>query len=64
MLIVFPFEDDRMLGERIYFDLTTVLRQLGVARDPNTVAGKITIGVNHPITFARALLRGLRRRHQ
>jgi hypothetical protein len=29
MLIVFPFEGDRMMGERIYFDLSTALRQLG-----------------------------------
>jgi hypothetical protein len=61
MLIVFPFEGEAMMGERIYFDLTTVLRQLGVARDPNTVGGKITIFLNHPITLSRALLRGLQR---
>ena len=61
MLIVFPFEGDQMMGERIYFDLATVLRQLGVARDPNSVAGKIGIAVNHPVTFGRALLRGVLR---
>ena len=61
MLIVFPFDGDRMMGERIYFDLSTVLRQLGVARDPNTVAGKISTVLNHPITFGRALFRGLKR---
>jgi steroid delta-isomerase-like uncharacterized protein len=62
MLIVFPFEGDRMMGERIYFDLSTVLRQLGVARDPNSIAGKVTIALNHPLTFGGALLRGVRRR--
>ena len=60
MLIVFPFEGDQMMGERIYFDLSTALRQLGVARDTNTVAGKITIALNHPITLGRALCAGLR----
>ena len=60
MLIVFPFEGDRMMGERIYFDLFTVLRQLGVARDPNTIAGKVAVALNHPVTFSRALLRGFR----
>jgi steroid delta-isomerase-like uncharacterized protein len=62
MVIVFPFEGDQMMGERIYFDLSTVLRQLGVARDPNTVAGKVLTLVNHPVTLCRALLRGAKRR--
>ena len=61
MLIVFPFEEDRMLGERIYFDLSTALRQLGVARDPNTTACRIATALNHPVTIARALLRAGRR---
>jgi steroid delta-isomerase-like uncharacterized protein len=60
MLIVFPFEGDAMMGERIYFDLSTPLRQLGVARDPNTLAGRVSTLVNHPLTVGRALLRGLR----
>ena len=29
MLIVFPFEGDRMMGERIYFDLSTALASSG-----------------------------------
>jgi hypothetical protein len=53
-----------MMGERIYFDLSTALRQLGVARDPNTVVGKITMVLNHPITLARALLRRTQRRRR
>ncbi len=64
MLIVFPFDGERMMGERIFFDLNTALRQLGVARDPNTVAGKITTAVNHPVTLARALLRTMVRRRR
>ena len=64
MLIVFPFEGDQMMGERIYFDLSTALRQLGVARDPNTVAGKIATAFNHPITLGRALLRRPQRRRR
>jgi steroid delta-isomerase-like uncharacterized protein len=57
MLIVFGFEGEAMLGERIFFDLGTPLRQLGVARDPNSIAGKITTVLNHPITIGRAALR-------
>jgi steroid delta-isomerase-like uncharacterized protein len=60
MLIVFPFDGDAMLGERIYFDLSTPLRQLGVARDPNTIAGRVGTMLNHPVTIGRALLRGVR----
>ena len=58
MVIVFPFEGDRMLGERLFFDLGTALRQLGVARDPATTGGKIATVLNHPVTIGRALLRG------
>jgi steroid delta-isomerase-like uncharacterized protein len=62
MLIVFPFDGEAMMGERIFFDLSTALRQLGVARDPNTPAGKIATVINHPVTIGKALVRKLRRR--
>ena len=62
MLIVFPFDEDRMLGERLFFDLGTALRQLGVARDPGTTSGKIATALNHPVTVGRALLRSARHR--
>lgn len=61
MLLVFPFDGEHMVGERIYFDLTTALRQLGVARDPNTAAGRVATVLNHPVTVGRALLRNLGR---
>ena len=62
MLVVFRFEGQAMLGERIFFDLGTALRQLGVARDPNSTAGKIATVLNHPITIGRALMHELGRR--
>jgi steroid delta-isomerase-like uncharacterized protein len=62
MLIVFRFDGAAMLGERIFFDLGTALRQLGVARDPSSTAGRIATVVNHPVTIGRALLRGRRPR--
>ncbi|SRR6266567_2566866 len=62
MLIVFPFEGEAMMGERIFFDLNTALRQLRVARDPNSTSGKIATVLNHPVTITRALLRKLGRR--
>ena len=61
MLIVFPFNGEKMLGERLFFDLGTALRQLGVARDPSSTSGKVGTVLNHPVTVGKALVRGLRR---
>jgi steroid delta-isomerase-like uncharacterized protein len=57
MLNVFLFEEDRLICERMYFDLLTPLRQIGVARDPLSVAGKVAMAVNHPVVVAGAFLR-------
>jgi len=57
MLIIFRFEKTDMTCERVYFDLNTVLRQLGVAWDPNSTIGRISAAINHPLTIAGALLR-------
>jgi steroid delta-isomerase-like uncharacterized protein len=62
VIIVFEFEGDRMVCERTYFNLGTPLRQLGVARDPNTTSGQIAAALNHPLTVGGAVLGELRRR--
>ncbi len=49
--------DDRLAGEKIYYDRATVLRQLGVFTDPDTVLGKVHMLVNHPVSLAKAVLR-------
>jgi steroid delta-isomerase-like uncharacterized protein len=55
---VYTFDDsDRLVGERIYYDRATVLRQLGVFHEPQTVSGQIGILITHPLTIARALAR-------
>ena len=55
---VYTFDgDDRLAGEKIYYDRGTVLRQLGVFHEPRTVLGQITIAATHPVTIARALAR-------
>jgi steroid delta-isomerase-like uncharacterized protein len=59
---VFEFEGDGLVTERLYFDLLTILRQLGIARDPTSLAGRLTTFANHPITIASAFARGLRAR--
>jgi steroid delta-isomerase-like uncharacterized protein len=61
MCNVFVFDGDRLLCERLYFDMLTALRQVGVARDPLSVAGKVATVLNHPVTVIGALLRSVRR---
>jgi hypothetical protein len=57
---VYTFDDeDRLAGERIYYDRATVLRQLGVLREPQSVLGRIGILLAHPLTIGRALCRSM-----
>lgn len=53
---------NRLAGEKIYYDRGTVLRQLGVFHEPESVLGQISILATHPATIARALARKLLRR--
>jgi steroid delta-isomerase-like uncharacterized protein len=62
MAVVFDFDGDALVCERVYFDLGTPLRQLGVARDPTSLSGRLTTLLSHPVTIARALLRSRARR--
>jgi steroid delta-isomerase-like uncharacterized protein len=57
MVALFLFEGERITCERVYFDQTTILRQLGVARDPSSLVGRASIVLNHPLTIGRALLK-------
>lgn len=57
LIIVFQFSANELVCERTYFDLGTPLRQLGVARDPNSHGGKIGAALSHPITIGRAFIR-------
>jgi steroid delta-isomerase-like uncharacterized protein len=60
---IYTFDaDDRLAGERIYYDRGTVLRQLGVFHEPPSMLGQICILATHPITIARAYARKLRRK--
>lgn len=57
---VYTFDaQDRLAGEKIYYDRGTVLRQLGVFHEPVSVIGQICTLATHPVTMARALLRKL-----
>jgi hypothetical protein len=54
--------EDRLAGEKIYYDRRTALPQLGVFHEPQSVLGRISTLVTHPATIARALARKLLRR--
>ena len=50
--------DDALAGERIYYDRATLLRQLGVFREPTSLGGRLLLLLNHPVRLARAWLGG------
>jgi steroid delta-isomerase-like uncharacterized protein len=59
---VFTFDDqDRIAGERIYYDRATVLRQMGILSEPTSLKGRLGALLLHPVTVLRALV-GLRDR--
>jgi steroid delta-isomerase-like uncharacterized protein len=60
---VYSFDDEQKLaGEKIYYDRVTSLNQIGLFHDPGTLLGQITTPIFHPITVMRALTRNLLRR--
>jgi steroid delta-isomerase-like uncharacterized protein len=60
---IYTFDaEDRLAGEKIYYDRGTVLRQLGIFYEPQTLLGQLSILMTHPATIARALARKLLRR--
>jgi steroid delta-isomerase-like uncharacterized protein len=51
---VYTFDKGNQLaGEKIYYDRATVLRQLGVFHEPESLPGRITTLLAHPLTMAR-----------
>jgi predicted ester cyclase len=59
MALVFEFDDDKMVNERVYFDLNSPLQQLGVGDDPNGLRFKLTLGLTHPFAIFKTILRKL-----
>src|SRR5271165_6454576 len=57
MTALFIFDGDRIVCERVYFDQATILRQLGLAHDPSSPAGRVSLLLSHPLTIGRALIR-------
>jgi predicted ester cyclase len=60
LVAIFVFDGPDLLCERVYWDRLTLFIQLGVARDPNTPAGKLATLLNHPVTLTRATIRNQR----
>jgi steroid delta-isomerase-like uncharacterized protein len=56
-------DDDRLAGERIYYDRATLLRQLGVFHEPDRAIGRITTLLTHPLTMAKVIGRRIWRRN-
>lgn len=55
---IYTFDQgDKLSGEKIYYDRATVLRQLGMFREPASVLGGLLAAINHPFTLARAFAR-------
>jgi steroid delta-isomerase-like uncharacterized protein len=57
ILSLFVFDEDRLICERVYFDQATMLRQLGIARDPTSLTGRLETLASHPLTIGRGLIR-------
>lgn len=63
LMAVYDFgSDERLAGERIYYDRASVLRQIGLYHEPDTLAGRLAIAATHPLTIMGAQLRRLWRR--
>jgi steroid delta-isomerase-like uncharacterized protein len=59
MCNVFVFDGTELVCERINFDLLTILTQLGVTWDINSVMGRVVLFLAKPHTFILAWLRQL-----
>jgi steroid delta-isomerase-like uncharacterized protein len=57
ILAIFMFDGNKLLCERVYFDQLTLLRQLGIARDPLSLTGRVQTLVTHPLTIGRGVVR-------
>ena len=55
---IYTFDaNDRLAGERIYYDRGMVLSQLGLFHEPLRGLGRVVTALSHPVTIARAYFR-------
>ena len=62
MCLIFEFDGESMTSEKVYFDLDTPLRQLGIADDYNSARGKLAAVLGHPVVIIKALIFSLTHR--
>src|SRR5215213_9561220 len=62
MTAFFLFEGERLVCERVYFDQQSIMRQLGLAHESTSLAGRVSTAASHPVTVGRAVLGKLLRR--
>ncbi|MCL2452181.1 MAG: ester cyclase, partial [Alphaproteobacteria bacterium] len=52
---IYTFDgEDRLSGEKIYYDRASVLKQLRLFRETTHSLGRLLTLINHPLTIARA----------
>lgn len=56
MTAFFLFESEQLVCERVYFDQQSIMRQLGLAHESTSLAGRLSMVTSHPVTVSRALL--------
>lgn len=54
---IFVFEEEGLICERVYLDTNTLMRQLGVARDPLSLGGRLGMVAAHPLAIGRGVVR-------
>jgi predicted ester cyclase len=59
MCNIFEFEGTDLVCERLHFDRLAILIQLGIARNPTTLSGRLTTFFNHPLRVGGAALSSL-----
>jgi hypothetical protein len=61
---IYTFDnDDRLAGEKIYYDRATLLRQLGVFHEPDCAVARITTLLMNPLTMAQVVGRRIWKRN-
>lgn len=57
---IYTFNPDGYLaGEKIYYDRGSVLKQIGLFREPQSATGQMAAVLAHPLTIANAYIRKL-----
>jgi steroid delta-isomerase-like uncharacterized protein len=57
---IYSFDtQEKLSGERIYYDRAVALRQVGLYREPTSLMGRLTAPLLHPVTITRVFARKL-----